>query len=123
VAEEALPEHSACDAALTRAFQFLGKRWNGVLLATLTAGPMTFSQLRRALTGISDSVLSARLGELSAAGLVVRTVDEGPPVSVSYALTRQGQALSPALRALTAWSAEHLSAEACARAEGGRRPA
>ncbi|NMO93108.1 helix-turn-helix domain-containing protein [Actinomycetospora sp. TBRC 11914] len=123
MAEAALPEHSACDAALTRAFQFLGKRWNGVLLGTLAAGPMTFSQLRRSLDGISDSVLSARLGELGSAGLVQRTVDEGPPISVSYALTRQGKALTPVLRELTAWAAVHLSPEACSRADGGRRPA
>lgn len=121
MAEEALPEHSMCDAALIRAFRFLGKRWNGVLLGTLTNGPMTFTQLRRALEGISDSVLSARLGELTAAGLVLRTVDEGPPVGVSYALTPQGRALTPALRELTAWASVHLSDEACARA--GRHPA
>jgi DNA-binding HxlR family transcriptional regulator len=123
MAEEALPEHSLCDAALTRAFRFLGKRWNGVLLATLTGGPMTFTQLRRSLAGISDSVLSDRLGELTSAGLVRRTVDEGPPIGVSYALTRQGQALTPALRELTAWAAVHLSDEACSRAGHGRRPA
>jgi DNA-binding HxlR family transcriptional regulator len=123
VAEEAFPELPACDAALTRAFQFLGKRWNGVLLGTLMVGPMTFSQLRRALDGISDSVLSDRLGELTSAGLVLRTVDEGPPVGVSYALTRQGQALLPALRELTAWASTHLSEAACSRAGHGRRPA
>jgi DNA-binding HxlR family transcriptional regulator len=123
MAEEAAREHSACDAALTRAFRFLGKRWNGMLLGTLAAGPMTFSQLRRSLDGISDSVLSARLGELAGAGLVLRTVDEGPPISVSYALTRQGQALTPVLRELTAWAAVHLTDEACSRVEAGRRPA
>jgi DNA-binding HxlR family transcriptional regulator len=123
VAEEAVPELPACDAALTRAFQFLGKRWNGVLLGTLMAGPMTFSQLRRALDGISDSVLSDRLGELTAAGLVLRTVDEGPPVGVSYTLTHQGKALLPALRELTSWASVHLTPEACSRAGAGRRPA
>ena len=103
-----------CDAALTRAFQFLGKRWNGVLLASLTGGPLGFSQLRRAVTGISDSVLSERLGELAAAGLVERTVQPGPPVSVSYALTVNGHALTPALHELTAWAANNLPAERCA---------
>jgi DNA-binding HxlR family transcriptional regulator len=123
MAEEAVPEAPVCDAALTRAFQFLGKRWNGVLLGTLMAGPMTFSQLRRALDGISDSVLSVRLGELASAGLVLRTVDEGPPVGVSYTLTPQGKALLPALRELMAWASVHLSEEACSRSLGSRRPA
>lgn len=122
MAQEAIPELPVCDAALTRAFRFLGKRWNGLLLGTLMAGPMTFSQLRRAVDGISDSVLSDRLGELTSAGLVVRTVDEGPPVGVSYALTPQGRALMPALRELTAWASVHLTEDACTRARGARRP-
>jgi DNA-binding HxlR family transcriptional regulator len=105
-------EHRACDASLSRAFQFLGKRWNGMLLAALGAGPAGFAELRRGL-GISDSMLSDRLTELTRAGLVERSVDEGPPVSVSYALTDAGLALLPALQALTEWSRENLSEERC----------
>ncbi len=116
-------EPRVCDAALARAFDFLGKRWNGVLLGTLQNGPAGFAELRRAVAGISDSVLSDRLGELTGAGLVVRTVEQGPPVSVSYALTRSGAALLPALTALTEWSAQNLTAERCAgkRAATDRR--
>ena len=106
-------EHRACDAALARAFDFLGKRWNGVILGTLTSGPAAFSELRRAVTGISDSVLSDRLTELAAAGLVQRSVQEGPPVSVSYRLTSAGQALLPALHELMIWAAENLPAAEC----------
>jgi DNA-binding HxlR family transcriptional regulator len=101
-------EPQACDAALARAFGFLGKRWNGVILGTLLSGPAGFSGLRRAVRGISDSVLSERLVELTGAGLVQRTVDEGPPVAVIYSLTRSGQGLLPALSELTTWAAENL---------------
>src|SRR3978361_1508280 len=90
-------EPRACDAALSRAFGFLGKRWNGVILGTLTSGPAGFSELRRAVNGISDSVRSARLTELATAGVVRRTVHEGPPVAVVYQLTEAGQGLLPAL--------------------------
>jgi DNA-binding HxlR family transcriptional regulator len=107
---EAAHEPRACDAALARAFGFLGKRWNGVILGTLTTGPAGFSELRRAVSGISDSVLSERLAELCAAGLVLRSVDEGPPVAVSYTLTPAGQALLPAMQALTTWATENLPA-------------
>jgi DNA-binding HxlR family transcriptional regulator len=100
----------ACDAALARAFNFLGKRWNGVILGTLLSGPAGFSELRRAVTGISDTVLSDRLAELCKAGLVTRSVDEGPPVTVGYQLTPAGQALLPALNALSTWAAENLPA-------------
>jgi DNA-binding HxlR family transcriptional regulator len=112
-------ELRACDAALSRAFEFLGKRWNGVLLGTLIQGPAGFAELKRGL-GISDSMLSDRLLELTRAGLVERTVNAGPPVTVSYALTDNGQAVLPALRALTTWAEEHLTPERCTGA-GDRR--
>ncbi len=101
-------EPRVCDAALAHAFRFLGKRWSGVLLGVLVSGPAGFAELRRALPGINDSVLSERLTELTAAGLIDRTVHEGPPVSVAYALTPVGRELSPALAALTSWAARHL---------------
>jgi DNA-binding HxlR family transcriptional regulator len=96
------------DAALVRAFDLLGKRWTGVVLGTLSGGPAGFSTLARAVDGISDSMLSDRLSELSNAGLVTRTVTEGPPLSVTYALTDAGRALLPALEQITRWAEEHL---------------
>src|SRR5437879_6663613 len=85
------------DAALIRAFDLLGKRWTGVVLGTLSGGPTRFRALARAIDGISDSMLSDRLAALAGPGLVTRTVDEGPPVSVAYDLTDARRALLPAL--------------------------
>jgi DNA-binding HxlR family transcriptional regulator len=99
----------SCNGALAQAFEFLGKRWNGVILGTLTNGESGFAELRRNVIGISDSVLSERLGELQAAGLVVRAVESGPPVSVSYRLSDAGYALIPALHALSEWASENIS--------------
>ena len=96
------------DAALARAFEFLGKRWNGVVLGNLSEGPAGFRELSRAVGGISDSVLSDRLSDLAEAGLIARTVDEGPPLAVSYALTDRGKALMPALAQISLWAQEHL---------------
>jgi DNA-binding HxlR family transcriptional regulator len=96
------------DAALVRAFDLLGKRWTGVVLGTLSGGPTGFRALARAVDGISDSMLSDRLSELCGAGLVTRTVSEGPPLSVRYALTDAGRALLPALGQISRWAAEHL---------------
>jgi DNA-binding HxlR family transcriptional regulator len=98
-----------CDRALTQVFGFLGKRWNGVILGTLMEGAASFSELRRSVEGISDSVLSERLTELGVAGLVSRTVDSGPPVAVAYALTDSGTALLPALSELTLWARSNLT--------------
>jgi DNA-binding HxlR family transcriptional regulator len=113
--EDVQAEHTArsCDGALARAFGFLGKRWNGILLATLSYGPTGFSELRRNVGGISDSVLADRLSELAQAGLVTRTVHEGPPVAVVYELTASGRALTPALQELTTWARENLTEDRC----------
>jgi DNA-binding HxlR family transcriptional regulator len=107
----------SADATLTRAFDLLGKRWTGVLLATLRGGVVGFRVLSRAIPGISDSVLSDRLSELSDAGLIVRTVKDGPPVSVSYTLTEAGQALLPALEQIGRWADLHLPAVAASSAQ------
>jgi DNA-binding HxlR family transcriptional regulator len=96
------------DEALVRAFDLLGKRWTGVILGTLSGGPAGFRALARAVDGISDSMLSDRLAELVEVGLVTRTVREGPPLSVTYALTDAGRALLPALEQITRWSEEYL---------------
>ena len=97
-----------CDEALARAFQFLGKRWNGIILGTLANGASGFAELRRNVGGIADSVLAERLTELHEAALILRTVDPGPPVAVSYALSPTGTALVPALHALGAWANTNL---------------
>jgi DNA-binding HxlR family transcriptional regulator len=106
----AAQEHDgqACDAAVTLAFSILGKRWNGMIVDVLGAGPLSFVALRRAVGGISDAVLSDRLTELAEAGLLSRSVDAGPPVTVAYALTDSGQRLHPVLQELGRWASANL---------------
>lgn len=100
---------SGVDVAMHRVFELLGKRWSGLILAVLTQHPGYFSELRRAIPGISERMLSDRLTELAEAGLLSRQVDEGPPLRVSYQLTEAGLALGPALEALRCWAAVHLA--------------
>jgi DNA-binding HxlR family transcriptional regulator len=71
--------------------------------------------------GISDSVLSDRLSELAEANLVVRSVDPGPPVSVSYSLTDAGGALLPALEQISQWAEHYLPDAASPPTPVGRR--
>lgn len=101
-------EHSRCDAAVTLAFSVLGKRWNGMIVSALGGGASGFADLRRAVPGISDAVLSDRLAELADTGLVVRSVAAGPPVAVSYALTDSGERLLPILDQLGEWASGNL---------------
>jgi DNA-binding HxlR family transcriptional regulator len=93
---------------MTRVFALLGKRWTGLIVAALMPHPAHFVDLRRAIPGISERMLSDRLTELAAAGLVLREVNEGPPLRVTYRLTDAGAALDPALQELAAWAKVHL---------------
>lgn len=98
---------------LARAFRLLGKRWNAVVLGHLSSGPVGFRELSRGIEGISDSVLSDRLSDLTAGGLITRTVLDGPPLAVSYELTDRGRALMPALEQIALWARENLSEPDC----------
>lgn len=99
-----------CDVSLRRAFGFLGKRWNGVIIATIGAlGPVGFADLKRAVTGITDSMLSDRLTELASINLVVRSVTTAKPPSVTYALTEEGKRLLPVFDQLARWAHSNLA--------------
>ncbi|MEV6419690.1 helix-turn-helix domain-containing protein [Streptomyces sp. NPDC051662] len=109
-----MADHSedACkkvDVSITRVFELLGKRWTGPIISVLMERAVYFAELRRAIPGISERMLSDRLTELGAAGLVVREVDEGPPLRVSYRLTKAGAAMEPALKELSRWAESHLA--------------
>src|SRR5918992_2685418 len=97
-----------CDEALTEVFSVLGKRWSGLILGTLLQRSARFGELARAIDGITESMLSARLDELQGAGLVEREVIEGPPLATRYRLTPAGRGLQPALLALARWAERHL---------------
>jgi DNA-binding HxlR family transcriptional regulator len=105
------------DESLVEVFSLLGKRWSGRILGMLMEGPMRFAELSRAVSGISESMLSQRLGELSDAGLVGREIIEGPPMGAAYRLTESGMALRPALQELVRWADVHLES-AAVRASG-----
>ncbi|MGC5344227.1 winged helix-turn-helix transcriptional regulator [Streptomyces sp. DT171] len=96
------------DAGITRVFELFGKRWTGPIVSVLLQHPVYFADLRRAIPGISERLLSDRLAELGAAGLVIREVDEGPPLRVAYRLTEAGAAMGPALKELGRWAEIHL---------------
>ncbi|MFH9969214.1 winged helix-turn-helix transcriptional regulator [Streptomyces mirabilis] len=99
------------DDGMARVFQLFGKRWTGLIVAVLLPHPLYFADLRRAVPGISERMLSDRLTELVSAGLVVRDVQAGPPLRVSYSLTEAGAALEPALKKLRSWADKHLPAD------------
>jgi len=86
------------------AIELIGKRWTGAIVFALTEGPLRFGELREAVPGLSDRLLSSRLRELEREGLVARDVEPGAPVRVSYSLTEAGAELRPAMVELKAWA-------------------
>jgi DNA-binding HxlR family transcriptional regulator len=101
----------ACCPFYHRAVELIGRRWTGAILEILIqGGSLRFSQIAAAVTDLSDRMLSDRLKELEAYGLVRRTVHPGPPVRVEYALTRKGEELAPALDELKRWARAWLDA-------------
>ena len=104
------------DAPYQKAIELIGKRWTGTVIRALMQRPVRFNHLLMGIPGISDRVLTERLRELEASGLVERLVDPGPPVRVSYRLTSSGQALETVIAAVDGWAAEWLGNE---QMEGG----
>ena len=88
----------------TRAIEIIGRRWTGAILRALMAGRAHFNEIARTVPGLSDRLLSERLKELEAEGLVVRAVTPARPVHVEYCLTDKGAALLPVVRALAMWA-------------------
>src|SRR3954470_17351945 len=99
----------ACCSLYHRAIELVGKRWTGAILLVLLDGPLHFSGIKHLVPELSDRLLSERLKELEAEGIVERRVLEGSPVRVEYRLTEKGQALEPVVRSLKGWAREWLA--------------
>jgi DNA-binding HxlR family transcriptional regulator len=93
-----------------QAVELVGKRWTGAVVDALLPGSRRFSEIALAIPQISDRLLSIRLRELEAEGIVERHVLDGSPVRVEYDLTQKGRALEPALHQLACWAREWLPA-------------
>ena len=100
-----------CCSLYHRAVELVGKRWTGAILLVLLDGPAHFSEIRPLVPEISDRLLSERLKELEAEGIVERKVLDGSPVRVEYAMTDKGRALEPTVRALKSWARTWLDDE------------
>src|SRR5580704_18573795 len=100
------------------AVEVIGRRWSGaIVMLLIQREAVRFNELLAAIPGLSDRLLSERLRELEAVGVVRRAVCPGPPVRVEYELTCSGRALEPVLAAVSAWADRYVDppAEAPAR--------
>jgi DNA-binding HxlR family transcriptional regulator len=89
--------------AFQLALEVVAKPWNALILNLLQAGPLRFGELAAAASGPTDKILSARLKELEASGLVQRNVEPGPPVRVTYELTGCGRGFRDVASSIERW--------------------
>ena len=88
------------------ALKILEGRWKLVILFHLSGGNvLRFSELERAIPGISQKMLIQQLRQMEADGIVRRVVHHQDPPKVEYSLTDWGQGLCPAFDALLKWAA------------------
>jgi DNA-binding HxlR family transcriptional regulator len=94
----------------TRACEILEPRWTIPILVGLWAGASKFNEIRREIGSISPALLSRRLKELQALGLIERIEDRASG-EVTYIRTEAAIALEPALDAIAHWAQRYISAE------------
>lgn len=89
---------------LEKAFQILGKKWNGLIIEVLLNGETHFSTISGSIPELSDRMLSARLRELEEMGIIERLIDTGYPIQVTYRLSKMGRELKPILDEVHNWA-------------------
>ncbi|AZA98656.1 transcriptional regulator [Chryseobacterium joostei] len=94
-----------CD--LTYAVCKIGGRWKLLILDKLKDGKLRFSELKKAILGITERMLTLQLRELEKEGLVKRTVHAEVPPRVDYELTNIARELIPIWSVLSDWGGKH----------------
>ncbi|NVN45099.1 helix-turn-helix transcriptional regulator [Asaia siamensis] len=105
---------------MRRAFSLLAGKWKLEIMWLLHGRVHRFGELKRAIPGITQHMLTAQLRELEADGLVSRTVFAEVPPRVEYEMTERAYGLAPTMTALAAWWQEY-GASIPPRPAGGRR--
>jgi DNA-binding HxlR family transcriptional regulator len=116
-------QSAPCCPLYHEAVELVGRRWTGAILRVLMDGPLRFSEIAQAIPELSDRLLSERMKELEARGIVKRTVMAGPPLRVQYELSEMGRELEPALKEIQSWARRWLGGRPARRAHSAHEPA
>ncbi|MEU0569142.1 helix-turn-helix domain-containing protein [Nonomuraea sp. NPDC005983] len=106
-------DHPTCQ--LRDILDRVGDKWSVLVMDLLGSGPKRYSELQRAIDGISQRMLTLTLRSLERDGLVERTVTPTSPPRVDYALTPVGQTLSAQVSGLITWAEQHREYVAASR--------
>jgi DNA-binding HxlR family transcriptional regulator len=100
-----------CCPLYHEAIELIGRRWTGAIVGVLIVEQrgLRFCEIATAVPELSDRLLSERMKELEARGVVERTVRPGRPVHVEYSLTEMGRELAPAVQELRRWARRWLA--------------
>jgi DNA-binding HxlR family transcriptional regulator len=107
-----------CPAEITLAV--IGGRWKVLILFQLFQGVKRFSELSRALGGITQKMLTQQLREMERDGIVQRTVYAQVPPKVEYRLTPLGETLKPVVGAMCRWGLRQSGRDPCIDKEHGK---
>lgn len=91
-----------CDS-FHNTIEFIGKRWMGIIIYHLLDGPKRFFELASEIEGISDRLLTERLRDLEAHGLVNKNRSDPTARKVEYELTPKGKELEGIIQAIFEW--------------------
>jgi DNA-binding HxlR family transcriptional regulator len=98
--------HGSC-VAVREVLNRIGDKWSVLIVQLLADGPKRFSELRHAIEGISQRMLTLTLKGLERDGLVTRTVYPTLPLRVEYKLTDLGRTLRKPIQSLATWAQEN----------------
>jgi len=106
IAVPAAAQDEACP--INEVLDHIGGKWSIGIIVAAAAGPIRFTELERAIAGISRRMLTLNLRKLERDGLLVRTVYPTVPPKVEYRLTRKGRSFVPVIAAIRDWGHRHL---------------
>ena len=101
------PCNGDLSAQFHRALSVLAGKWKGDILWQLVERKRRFGELRQAIPGVTQHMLTTQLRDLEANGLVKRTVYPEVPPRVEYEMTPSAKALKPVFDELYRWAQEH----------------
>lgn len=105
--KEEIQQPFVCDK-VEHSYQLIGKKWMGLIIHSLCDEPKRFSEIHAYIPDLSKRVLNERIKELEESGIILRNVIAGRPVRIEYSLTRKGNELGRALKAVESWAEKWL---------------